>query len=45
MTNYGQAIGSIIGTAMVINLVGNPLYKAQKKLLKKIQSKGGKKKR
>ncbi len=45
MTNYGATIGNILGTALVIHAAKKYLLPANKKLFKKIQSKGGKKRR
>ena len=45
MTNYGATIGNIIGTAMILKVTGKHLLPANKKLLRKFQLKGGKKRR
>ena len=41
MTNYGSAIGNIIGTTLVVHTVSKHLIPQQKKLLRKIKMKGG----
>lgn len=45
MTNYGSAIGGIIGTAMILNtlnkITGKHIIKGNTKLFPKIKLKGG----
>lgn len=41
MTDYGKAIGGILGTAMVLNVTGKHLLPSTKKLFKQMKMKGG----
>ena len=45
MTNYGKAIGGILGTAIVIHTAHKYLLPATKKMVKQCNMKGGSKKR
>jgi hypothetical protein len=43
--NYGQAIGGILGTALIVRTINKHLIPKQRKIFKQIKSKGGKKRR
>ena len=44
MTDYGKAIGNILGTALVVHVAGKYLLPSSKRLFKQMKVKGGKKK-